>query len=126
MRNLVVIMIFAVTSAMEWKQLFVHDCNDGLHLLTDTPLAMNMNGQSLKLISEPIAEMLYERATCMCPGLTKAEHLRFILPSIEMLLGLSQGDSYKLGLQAAANQVCACDPTACHSSPCISDESEVS
>jgi hypothetical protein len=95
----------AVVAAMDGKEIFVHDCKGGVHVAVGTPLEMNANVQTLKLITDKVSAMFYERATCMCPGLTKEDHLRFVQPSVEMLLGLFQGSSHKFGLQEAAKQV---------------------
>ena len=86
--------LLASATHMEWRDLLVHDCSGGLHVLPNTGFEGNANVATLHVLLDEVASIYYDRVKALCDAdPTPAEFRRFFWPSVEMALGVATADA---------------------------------
>jgi hypothetical protein len=73
----------AAAQNMEWKNIFVSDCEAGVHLAPNSPLEMNMNGQTIKMAINVFENGIKIAAQKGCPDLTDDDFMDWIMPNLQ-------------------------------------------
>jgi hypothetical protein len=86
---------------MPWRNVFVADCNGGMHLMANTPIEMNFNWQTPKLVMDNAMLIVKEAARKACPALDHHDFVNFIIPSFQFGLKFVESEEKRKKLESA-------------------------
>ena len=71
---------FLACARMTARNLFVADCEGGVHVLAGTPYEMIANLTSGKMLIDYVRAAVYEEAKRACPAMTADDFIEFVMP----------------------------------------------
>eukprot|EP00935_MAST-01C_sp_MAST-1C-sp1_P000892 g892.t1 len=71
---------------MDWTNIFVADCNAGVHIFPNTPAEMNMNGDMVKMALDSMEGVIMTAAKKACPSISNDDFHDWMVPNLQWAL----------------------------------------